>query len=404
MAGTSATLLAAALGSSALAQVLVSEQPKTQNTLVVIFLRGGADGLNWVVPYFESGYYAARPSLSIPAPNSAGGDKARAFDLDGKFGLHPSFGALRDRIGEGEVAFVHACGSGDRTRSHFEAMSLMERGLFREESGNWQGWLGAYLKAVPRSDAAVRAVAIGSLMPDSLTGSSALALSSLQDLHIDSQDTDQISALRKSYADARGDRMGDAGSRLFQALDRLKDLNAKTYRPGGNAKYPVSDLGEGLRQVAMLIKARVGLEVACLDRGSWDTHVSQGSTTGWFADNVQDVADSLEAFRRDLGSGMENVTVVVQTEFGRRVQENVVLGTDHGRGSVMMVMGGGVRGGMVHGAWPGLGKEDLDEVGDLRVVNDYRNVLGEILTKRFGLRHANQVFHDLDYRTLEVLA
>jgi uncharacterized protein (DUF1501 family) len=233
-----------------------------------------------------------------------------------------------------------------------------------------------------RESAALRAVAIGSVLPESLTGSSALALESLDRLRLESDDEGALRELRELYRqDASA--VGASGDRLFRALDRLKSLNNGNYRPASGAEYPTSDLAEGLRQVAMLIKSGVGIEVAALDRGNWDTHVAQGSTDGWFAGNVADVAQSLAAFATDLGDHRKHVTVVVQTEFGRRLHENVALGTDHGRGSIMMVLGaaGPVR---VRGDWPGLREQDLDEVGDLRVANDYRLVLAEVLRDRLG--------------------
>jgi uncharacterized protein (DUF1501 family) len=369
---TGAGLIGLALGPSALAQLVVREQGES-HCLVVVFLRGGADGLNWVIPAFEDEYYRARPSIGIRQRDS--------LEYDGKFRLHAAMSALRPWLESGELQMTHACGSGDQTRSHFSAMSLMERGLFRPES-QFEGWLSTYLRMTERESAALRAVAIGSVLPESLTGSSALALESLDRLRLESDDESALRQLRELYREDAS-AVGASGDRLFRALDRLKSLNNGSYRPAQGAKYPTSDLAEGLRQVAMLIKSGVGIEVAALDRGNWDTHVAQGSTDGWFAGNVADVAQSLAAFATDLGDHRKHVTVVVQTEFGRRLHENVALGTDHGRGSIMMVLGaaGPVR---VRGDWPGLREQDLDEVGDLRVANDYRLVLAEVLRDRLG--------------------
>ncbi len=385
---TSAGLLAAAMGPSALGQILVKEKPKPNQILVVVFLRGGADGLNWVIPAFEEAYYRERPTVAVAAN--------RALKLDGRFQLHPAMAPLTDHLPE--IAFVHACGSGDQTRSHFEAMNLMERGLFDPREGRLGGWLAQYLAATD-SDSPLRAVAIGGLLPDSLAGSSSIPIQSLAELRVQTEHPDQIRRLQAKYAAASGDPIGAVGTRLFSALDRLKNIDMGSDRRG----YPDSELGEGLRQVAALVRSEIGLEIACLDKGNWDTHVAQGSTDGWFSGLIDDVAKSLAAFWRDLGPDRERVTVVVQTEFGRRLHENVALGTDHGRGSVMMVMGKGVQGGRVHGAWPGLRPQDLDAVGDLRVANDYRTVLAEVLERGLGFGEMESVFGGLSPNRLGLM-
>ena len=236
-------------------------------------------------------------------------------------------------------------------------------------------------------------------MPDSLRGATnAMALESLAEFEIKLAGVDPsrqarlVEDLRELYASGSGDTIVEAGRETLDLLATLNRLDPLAYRPASGARYPDSELGKGLQQVAFLAKAEVGMEVAFLDRGGWDTHVAQGSSTGYMALGLADLADSVAAFSMDLGSEMRRTTLVVMTEFGRRLQENGGLGTDHGRGGVMMVVGKGIRGGKVHCTWPGLEEHELDEVGDLRVTTDYRDVLAEILTKRVANPDLSTVF------------
>lgn len=359
---------------SALAQVSFAEDAEDRNVLVVIFLRGGADGLSILAPVHDADYAKARPSLALKA--------SETLKLTDYFSAHPSMKSLLPYWESGELGFVPACGSGDITRSHFEAMGLMERGMWTEGESATGGWLGRYLSNYPGGGSPMRAVALGGLMPESLSGGTgALALSSLADFRLDGGD-DFARDLARVYR-GKKDSFGAAAEKTLGLLKTLQSVGASSYKPANGAIYPTtSDLGEAMKQVAILIKAGVGLEVACLDKGGWDTHVTQGGTTGFLANNIEDVSTCLAAFARDLGDRMKRVTVVVQTEFGRRVEENSGLGTDHGRASVLWLLGGGVQGGKVHGAWPGLRVQDRDSVGDLRVANDYRAVLSEVLRKR----------------------
>ena len=367
---------------SALAQIALGSPKSERDILVVVFLRGGADGLNIVVPYAEDAYYRSRPSLAIAAPGKAGG----ALDLNGFFGLNPALAPLLPHYREGRLAVLHAVGSNDQTRSHFEAMNAMERGLPAAGSGAASGWLARHLLATQGvTTSPLRAVSFGPIMPDSLRGGTeAIAIESLADFRLIVPDAEKerqaqvVEALRELYRDGK-DEMAHAGRETLNVLDTLNKLNPATYVPSNGATYPKSDLGEGLRQVALLIRSGLGLEVAALDKGGWDSHVAQGSTSGWLTSLLEDVGQSIAAFANDLGGEMKRVTLVVMTEFGRRVQENSGLGTDHGRASFMMVLGGGVHGGKVHGAWPGLAPDQLEGPGDLRVTTDYRNVLAEIV-------------------------
>ena len=399
LVGSSLALLGLGLRKSALGQVAVrtGQDPADGNTLVVIFLRGGVDGLNAIVPHAEDAYYRARPILSIARPNDKRAkSEDRAIDLNGFFGLHPSLAPLMPLYEGGQMAFIHAIGSMDGSHSHFEAMNCMERGLATSGSGDPSGWLARHLMTSPGNGSAMRAVAIGGTMPDSLRGAStALALDSLDDFRL-SGDAGFRVALDALYADGK-DPLTSAGKQTLKALDALHAM------PGENKKdYPDEELAQGLRQVSQLIKSGVGVEVACLEKTGWDTHVAQGASTGILASQLSTVAKALAAFARDMGPRMDKVTVIAQTEFGRRVQENDGFGTDHGHGSVMLLMGGGVKAG-VHTQWPGLAENQLSGPGDLQVTTDYRNVFAEVLEKRLGSRNAADVFPGLTVKVTGVL-
>lgn len=400
---------------SALAQIaLRPKQAEPQgDVLVCLFLRGGADGLNVVIPYGEDAYYRLRPNLSIPAPTDRRRPlPERAVALDDLFALHPALRPLYPLYQEGQLAFLHACGSAERSRSHFEAMSAMERGVAEAKEGLSSGWIARHLMSAPRqSNSPLRAVAFSNVLPQSLRGSTdAAVLQTLTDFRLELPKGAQVarpeeiqSALRRLYAGADREGVQQAARDTLQVLQTLQRIDPEHYRPAHGAVYPDTELGRGLKQVAMLIKARVGLEVACLDRGGWDTHVAQGSVTGWMASNLTDVASSLAAFTQDLGEQMRHVTVVAMTEFGRRVRENSGLGTDHGRASVMLVLGGGVKGGKVYARWAGLERHQLEEPGDLRVTTDYREVLAEIVSRRLRNPHIAKVFPGLTTKRLGVV-
>ncbi len=377
---------------TALGQATLSHDRSTGNVLVVIFLRGGADGLNMVVPYAEPSYYRSRPSLAIAPPGRSGAAaKAKAIDLNGFFGLHPALAPFKGLYEENKLAIVHACGSNDQTRSHFEAMSTVERGAPRDHAGLASGWLARHLVATGgEDDSPLRAVAFADTVPDSLRGAtSAIAMQGLDDFRL--LGGPSFEADLASIYGGR-DAVAHAGQQTLAVLRTLRKLDIQSYKPSNGATYPASDLGAGLRQVACLIKAGAGLEIACLDKGGWDTHVAQGADTGWQAALMQDLSASVQSFCRDLGPDLRGVTLLVMSEFGRRVAENAGLGTDHGRGCPLYVIGGGLAGARVTGVWPGLEPHQLDEVGDLRVTTDYRSVLGEALAKRMGSRDVATVF------------
>lgn len=345
-------------------------------TLVVVFLRGGADGLNMVAPAHDDGYHNARPRIAIKDTDTG------AAKLDGNFVLNPILKDLAAPYHDGALAVVHAVGSEDATRSHFEAQDLMERA--GEHGG---GWLGRYLQVrngPNTASSALSAIAVSRALPESLRGApAATVMRSLEDFTLGKGGGPLQDSLKKLYAKEL-DALGDSARDTLEALSRIEKLRNATYSPAHGASYENDEFAQGMKQVARLIKARVGLEAVSLDIGGWDSHITQAAIMD---PQMRRLNGGLSAFYRDMGkTDMANVTVVVMTEFGRRLGENSAFGTDHGRGSVMFLMGGGVKGGQVLGEWPGLTKEVLEGPGDLPVKTNYRDVLAPILQ-----RHSPQV-------------
>ena len=358
--------------------------------LICIFLRGGVDRLSVVVPHAEgSNYYDRRPTLNIPEPGQANG----AVDLDGFFGFHPILAPLVDIFTQGDLALVHAVGSPDPTRSHFDAMDYMERGTPGEKTVE-TGWLGRHLSTVAsQNESPFRAVGMGNLLQQSLRGPvPALALQSIADFHLQGRE-EEIANIQQTLA---GFYSGESwldieGQGVFAAFDLLEQTDPLQYEPQHGAVYSESAFGMGLKQVAQLVRAEVGLEIACLDLGGWDTHDSQGSLDGRLAGLVTELGDSLNAFYTDMQDDMGRITLVTMSEFGRRLQENGSGGTDHGHGNQMFVMGGGINGGRVYGDWPGLAEGQLDR-GDLAITTDYRTVLSELVQNRLLNPNLGDVF------------
>ena len=371
------------------------------DTLVVVFLRGAADVLNMVVPHGEDAYYQLRPSLGIARPDDLKKKKEeRTVDLDGFFGLHPNMSPLLEAWQSEQLAIIHACGAPDESRSHFKAMELMERGV-DDERGPASGWIGRHLATLNTGNSSpLRAVGMGTRPQRSLSGSVPVsALRSIADFHLggDQRILQQMRvALETVYA---GDVLGQD---TLSIIDTLQKLDVQNYQsPVTN--YPDSEFGLALKQTAMLIKAEVGLEVSAIDLGGWDTHFAQGSSTGIMPSLMKDLAEGLAAFHADMADHQNQLTTVTMSEFGRRASENGNLGTDHGHGSMMMVLGGNVDGGKVHGQWPGLEEGQLIGPGDLAVTTDYRDVLSEILTKRLNNPATNEIFPDYQPKMLSVL-
>lgn len=347
-----------------------------RQTLVVVFLRGGADGLNLVAPLEDDGYHRARPRIAI--------GKKQAVALDGFYGLNPLLNSLAPAYKDGEFAIVHAAGSEDDTRSHFEAQDLMEHGGIAAG-----GWLGRFLRAQSSAvNGPLSAVALGKAVPLSLRGApAATVLQSLDDFSLGDNRAKLTQSLAKLYG-MQTDLLATAARDTLGAIERVDALRQSAYHAANGADYGTDDFSRGLIQVARLIKARVGLRAASVDLGGWDSHFSQSLIMDPL---ITRLARGLSAFYTDLGPEMKRTTVVVMTEFGRRLEENSAFGTDHGRGSVMFVMGGGIKGGRVLGRWPGLSREVLEGPGDLPVTTNYRNVLAPIL-QRHGAERLDQVF------------
>ena len=361
--------------------------------LICIFLRGAMDGLNAIVPHVETRYHDLRPTIRIPDPDQANG----AIDLDGFFGLHPALEPLKDIYAEGDLAFIHASGSPDPSRSHFDAQDFMERGVPGNKTIS-SGWLARHLASVgTENDSPFRAVGMASILQTSLHGPvPAIALKSIADFHLNGNEQEIARVQQTLQSLYLGDNWLDQeGQQVFQAIDFLEQADPSQYEPQHGAEYGEDFFGLGLKQIAQIIRADMGLEVACIDLGGWDTHANQGSVEGAMAALLTELAAGLNAFYTDLQEEFHRITLVTMSEFGRRVQENASQGTDHGHGNVMFLMGGGVNGGRVYGDWPGLEEENLDR-GDLAITTDYRTVLSEIVQKRLLNDHLAEVFPNFE--------
>ena len=370
-------------------QAFLSGHGDDPQALVVVFLRGGADGLSLVAPVEDDDYHRARPRIAVR--------KTAALKLDDVFGLNPLMAALHPLYQEGHLAIAHCVGSEDDTRSHFEAQDLMEHGGF--VAG---GWLGRFLRARPRTQGgALSAVAVGRELPECLRGApSAAVMQSIDEFTLGQDSAPLTKALERLYAPQK-DQLGQAARNTIDALARMDRLRGTPYQPAHGAVYGKDTFALGLQQIARLIKTRVGLEAASIDLGGWDSHFTQGTL---IEPLMKRLAQGLAAFHRDLGAAMRHTTVVVMTEFGRRVRENASFGTDHGRGSAMFVLGGGVKGGRVLGGWPGLKGEALEGPGDLPVRINYRNLLAPVLARQ-GVREGfEQIFPGFDLAPMDLYA
>jgi uncharacterized protein (DUF1501 family) len=354
-------------------------------SLVVVFQRGGMDGLNVVIPFNDRAYYQLRPSIAVAEPASG---EARAIDLDGFYGLHPALAPLKNIYDKGQLAIVHAAGSPDNTRSHFDAQDYMEIGTPGTKSTP-DGWLNRYLNAKKIGDSPFRGVAFGAQTPRMLGGPvPTLSLASIEEFRL--RNPAMSATLQKLYANSTDPLFRQGGNSLFDAMARLRQIESRI--PPSNAAYPNGKLGAGLRQIARLIKADAGLEIAFTEIEGWDTHVAEGGATGQLANRLKELGDSLAAFHQDLGDRIDDVMVVTMSEFGRTARENGNRGTDHGHANVMFVLGGRVRGGKVYGRWPGLAPEVLYEGRDLDLTTDYRSVCGEVLGHHLGQRDVSRIF------------
>jgi uncharacterized protein (DUF1501 family) len=360
--------------------------------LVTIFQRGAVDGLNMIVPFGERDYYAARPTIAIARPGS-GADAA--LDLDGFFAMHPRLAPLKPLYDARQLAIVHACGSPDGTRSHFDAQDYMETATPGRKSTT-DGWLNRYLHAREHEKATpFRAVALAPQLPRSLQGSApALAIGQIGQFGIRAgQATDMVqSSFEAEYAAAAGSVLHQTGKEAFDAIKMLRTADPRRYAPEHGAEYPRSAYGEALKQIAQLIKADVGLEVAFAESSNWDHHVNEGAAVGQLAVRLDDFSRGIAALVRDLGDRMADVMILTMSEFGRAVAENGNRGTDHGHGNAMLIIGSEVRGGRVYGRWPGLAREQRYEGRDVEVTTDFRTVFAEVVRSHLGLSDARPVF------------
>jgi uncharacterized protein (DUF1501 family) len=383
--GTSA--IPAFLSRSVLAEVTTAQANKKR--LVVLFQRGAVDGLNVVVPYQEKNYYSMRPSIAIK--------QNEVIDLNGFFGLHPQMASFKPLYDQGHLAIVHAAGSPDPSRSHFDAQDYMESGTPGVKVTQ-DGWLNRALLAEPTAgdQSAFRAVALGTQVPRTLQGKlPAIALSNLQDFSVGGKgpQTSPISnAFQAMYDESSDSVLHGTGQETFEAVKMLKSADPSKYQPAAGVTYPNGSFGNSLKQIAQLMKANLGVEAAFSDIGGWDTHQNQGASSGQLAGRLKEFSEGIAAFWKDMGDDAQNITLVTMSEFGRTARQNGTGGTDHGHANVMFVLGGQVKGGKVYGKWPGLSDGQLNEGRDLAVTTDFRRVLGEAAYKTLGAKNMDQVF------------
>ncbi len=371
--------------------------------MVVLFQRGAADGLNVVVPYAESNYYQMRPTIAI--------QKSQVIDLNGFFGLHPAMQPLKPLWDQGHLAIVHAAGSPDESRSHFDAQDYMESGTPGVKATP-DGWLNRALRADDQYHAlhhasAFRAVAMGTQLPRTLQGAiPAVAVGNVQDFNVGGKNpaaqptSDSYQAM---YSDAVNTVLHGTGTETFEAVKMLKSADPGQYVPAAGANYPKTPFGDSMKQIAQLLKANLGVEAAFADIGGWDTHQNQGNANGQLANRLKDFSAGVAAFWTDMGDQAGDVVMVTMSEFGRTARQNGTAGTDHGHANVMFVLGGPVRGGKVYGKWPGLADEQLHEGRELAITTDFRQVLGEAAYKTLGARNLDLVFPGAELRPAKFL-
>lgn len=408
----------AAIGASALfgpdflrASVMAAEPRRAaggRKILVCVFQRGAADGLSMVVPYGDKDYYKLRSDIALAAPSQKAA-AAGVLDLDGRFGLHPALAPLHELYRAGELAVVHACGNPQGTRSHFEAQDFMESGTGMDKNLA-TGWLNRMIGVCPEDEAhrtALRAVAMTAQMPRSLQGrEEAIAIADLERFGVGTgagnarggaarraepemapgmTTSTAARGFEQIYENAVGDALHGAGQDGFEAMGLLKKVDPRGYRPSNGAAYPNGGFGKSLKQVAQLIKAEVGLEIAFVEIGGWDTHANQGGAAGALATRLTEFGGGLAALHKDLGAKMADVMVLTMSEFGRTARQNGNRGTDHGHGTAFFALGGTVQGGKVLGQWPGLAADKLYEGRDLAITTDYRDFFAEACVRHMGV-------------------
>ncbi|WP_375429859.1 DUF1501 domain-containing protein [uncultured Friedmanniella sp.] len=381
LAGAGALGVAAGLASTGITTQLAWADPSySGDTLVVLSLRGGFDGLSAVVPVGDPGYAPARPTIAVPG--------SRVLPLDGMFGLHPALSRLLPLYRSGSLAFVHAVGQQVRTRSHFKAMEEMESA--EPGSSLRRGWIDRMV-GVSGSPSTFSSVAMGTGgAPSSMRGPVPEVV--MTDLESFSPvapnlpgEQQRLASVLTALHRSGPEVLRTATAATLAATTAARQVRATAPDLAPAASYPDTPLGRSLREVARLVKGRVGLRAVTVDVGNWDMHVGLGSSDrGWMFNQLSELGAALAGFAADLGDRLDDVTLVTLSEFGRRVAENGSGGVDHGHGNLAMVMGGGVVGGRVFGRWPGLGPDQLDD-GDLASTTDYRTIIAEILEKRCRL-------------------
>lgn len=368
---------------------------KRRKTLVTIFQRGAMDGLMAVSPLDDAALKKLRPRLAMSAAKKAG--EEGLIDLGVGYGLHPALAPLAPFFAEKRLAIVHAVGSPDPTRSHFDAQDYMESGT-PGRKGTPSGWLNRAVGLLGHDGTPLRSVAMTAALPRSLYGEQpALAVTNLADFKVRLPGASREAAAAGAgfealYGETSQDLLRATAGETFEAMGLLSAAEISSYRPAPGATYPASPLGQAMRQIALLIKADVGLEVAFAESSGWDTHVRQGTAAGSFARQARDLAQAIAAFWTDLGSRQDDVVLTTMTEFGRTVRENGSGGTDHGHGSCLFVLGDAVAGGQVHGRLPDLSGKDLYEGRDLPVTTDFRAVFCELAGRHLGVEDDASLF------------
>jgi uncharacterized protein (DUF1501 family) len=368
---------------------------KKGKILVCIFQRGAMDGLMAVTPFADKYLKTARPNLFLD-PSIANGNNA-LIDIDGYYGLHPSFKEFAQLFANKQLAIVHGVGSPNATRSHFDAQDYMESGT-PFNKGTASGWLNRAVGLMGHDASPFKAVSLTNNLPRSFYGDNAtLAIGNLNDFAIDVKNNKQASnIIAKSFEDlydaTSNNLLKTTSKESFDAIKILKQANLKNYIPANNAQYPTSPLGKALLQIAQLIKMDVGLEIAFAESAGWDTHFNQGVATGIFARNAADINNAVAAFWSDLGQLQDNVTILTMTEFGRTVKENGTRGTDHGRASCSFLLGNNVNGGIVYGNKQPLAIENLEDRRDLAVTTDFRHVFNNLASKHLNITTNNILF------------
>ena len=365
-----------------------------KKVLVTIFQRGAVDGLNMIVPHGDPEYYNIRRTIAVPKPNQTNG----AIDLDGYFGFNPAMRPLEALWKSKQLAVIDAVGSPDNTRSHFDAQDYMESGTPGIKSTR-DGWLNRVLQSTAtKEESPFRAVSMTQSMPRALYGKApSVAMTNLSDFSIKAglYTADLKGGFEGVYQQNAKDSLGEMGKETFEAVNFLKTANPAQYRPENGAEYPNTDFGRSLQQIAQLIKAGIGLEVAFTDTGNdirWDTHTNEGGAQGQLANFLRTFSQAIAAFTIDLGKRMDDVVLMTMSEFGRTARENGGRGTDHGHGNAMIVVGNSVKGGKVYGDWKGLKNDQLNEGRDLAVTTDFRDVFAEAAQKHLGSKDLNKLF------------